>query len=96
MFFLGHSLIIINWMKFLTAIKRFILHKNPIHNIRDRGFQRLEQKNQVLHGTVTSADIDFSNAFMILIIITSFKICSAYSDSISTPSVFTTNDFFHL
>lgn len=32
---------------------------------------------------------------MILIIITSFKICSAYSDSISTPSVFTTNDFFH-
>ena len=60
MFFLGHSLIIINWMKFLTAIKRFILHKNPIHNIRDRGFQRLEQKNQVLHGTVTSADIDFS------------------------------------
>ena len=39
MFFLGHSLIIINWMKFLTAIKRFILHKNPIHNIRDRGFQ---------------------------------------------------------
>ena len=53
MFFLGHSLIIINWMKFLTTIKRFILHKNPIHNIRDRGFQRLEQKNQVLHGTVT-------------------------------------------
>lgn len=49
MFFLGHSLIIINWMKFLTTIKRFILHKNPIHNIRDRGFQRLEQKNQVLH-----------------------------------------------
>ena len=46
MFFLGHSLIIINWMKFLTTIKRFILHKNPIHNIRDRGFQRLEQKNQ--------------------------------------------------
>ena len=61
MFYLGHSLIIINWMKFLTAIKRFILHKNPIHNIRDRGFQRLEQKNQVLHGTVTSVDIDFSN-----------------------------------
>ena len=78
MFFLGHSLIIINWMKFLTAIKRFILHKNPIHNIRDRGFQRLEQKNQVLHGTVTSADIDFR---MLLRMISSIcnKACSAFS-----------------
>lgn len=63
LFFVDHGEIFINRMKIAVAALAVILQEDPFHDIGNLCFNRLEQYDQILHGTVAGTDIhaaDFS------------------------------------
>ena len=63
LFFVDHGEIFINRMKIAVAALAVILQEDPFHDIGNLCFNRLEQYDQILHGTVAGTDIHAADFF---------------------------------
>ena len=59
---LCHSQILVAWLAAVVFGVFVVLYENTIHDVWNLGFDWLKQNDQVLHGTITGADINTADS----------------------------------
>ena len=59
---LCHSQILVAWLEAVVFGVFVVLYENTIHDVWNLGFDWLKQNDQVLHGTITGADINTADS----------------------------------